>query len=314
MSTPLRHAKHIDPALLYAPPRVRQRDRAPTEPSAPAVNSDRGSAPLESRADRVIIRAQRRLSLDPECVPEPPQSQPDGRFHWRIAVPVVGILGLAAVIAWVVVVSIPSVRSLLRTDVVRAGLLGTSVATDLAEQNGVSAKLAKVSGDLLEPRSRSDPSEVITVATTPSAPVAPGLVPPSAPNRTLPEFVTRQLDRDELASMRQRADDFIKSKDLSSARLLLERGAEAGDAPATLTLAGTFDPNVLKTLGFQEGVADVAMARFWYDRAQKLDAAEAPRRIQELATASSRPSDLLGNQRVEGPQHYDPAQPRPTNE
>jgi hypothetical protein len=28
------------------------------------------------------------------------------------------------------------------------------------------------------------------------------------------------------------------------------------------------------------------MARFWYDRAQKLDAAEAPRRIQELATAS----------------------------
>jgi hypothetical protein len=117
-------------------------------------------------------------------------------------------------------------------------------------------------------------------------PVALGHVLSSAPNRTLPEFVTRKLDRDELASMRQRADDFIKSGDLSSARLLLERGAEAGDARATLTLAGTFDPNVLKTLGFREGVADIAMARFWYDRAQKLDAAEAPRRIQELATAS----------------------------
>ena len=86
--------------------------------------------------------------------------------------------------------------------------------------------------------------------------------------------------------MRQRADDFIKSGDLSSARLLLERGAEAGDARATLTLAGTFDPNVLKTLGFQEGAGDIAMARFWYDRAQKLDAAEAPRPIQEPATAS----------------------------
>src|SRR6516164_2038790 len=88
MSTPVRHAKHIDPALLYAPPRVRQRDLAPTEPSAPAVNSDRGSALLESRADRVIIRAQRRLALDPECIPEPPHSQPGGGFHWRIAVPV----------------------------------------------------------------------------------------------------------------------------------------------------------------------------------------------------------------------------------
>ena len=288
MSTPLRHAKHIDPALLYAPPRVRQRDLAPTEPAAPAVNSDRGRAPLDSGADRLIIRAQRRLALDPECVPEPPQSQPDRRFHWKIAVPVVGILSLAAVIAWVVVVSIPSVRSLLKTDVVRASLQGTSVATDL-RLNKTTASLRRwqeESGDLLEPRSRSDPSEVVTVAPAPSVPLTPGLVPSSAPNRTLPEFVTRQLDLDELASMRQRADDFIKSGDLASARLLLERGAEAGDARATLTLAGTFDPNVLKTLGFQEGVADVAMARLWYDRAQRLDAPEAPRRIHELAAVS----------------------------
>jgi hypothetical protein len=255
----------------------------PTEPFGPAVkNSDHGSAPLESRVDRAIVRAQRRLALDPELVPEPPQSQLDGQFYRRIAVPAVGILGLAAVIAWLGVVSIPSVRSLLKTDVVRAGLQGTWVSTDLAEQNP--AKVAKVSENLLS--SRSDSSEVTAVAPIPSVPVAPGHVPSSAPNRTLPEFVTRQLDRDELASMRQRADDFIKSGDLSSARLLLERGAEAGDARATLTLAGTFDPNVLKTLGFQEGVADIATARFWYDRAQKLDAAEAPRRIQELATAS----------------------------
>ena len=49
-----------------------------------------------------------------------------------------------------------------------------------------------------------------------------------------------------------RADDFIKSGDLSSARLLLERAAEAGDGRAALRLAGTFDPNVLKTLGFQD--------------------------------------------------------------
>ena len=218
-----------------------------------------------------------------------------------------------------VVVSIPSARLLLKSDLVRAGFLGTSVATDPAEQfpkmplsngqGGVSAKAAQESGNLQEPRSQFDLSEFTAVAPAPSVPVAPGLEPSSAPNRTLPEFVTRQLDRDELASMFQRADDFIKSGDLSSARLLLKRGAEAGDARATLTLAGTFDPNVLKTLGFQESVADVAMARFWYDRAQKLDEAEAPRRIQELATASDRSSDLSGHQRVEGPQHYGPAAP-----
>ena len=300
MSTPLRHAKHIDPALLYAPPRVRQRDLAPTEPSAPAVNSHRGSARLESRADRVIIRAQGRSALDPEWVPEPPQSQSDGRSYWKIALPAVGILSVVAVIAWIAV-SIPSVRVLLKSDVVRARFLGSSVATDLAEQStrtqlsneqgGVSAKAAQESGNLQEPRSRSEPSELpvstsTAVGPAPSMPVAPTPVQPSAPKGTTPDFVTRQLDQEELASMRQRADDFIKSGDLSSARLLLERGAEAGDARATLTLAGTFDPNVLKTLGFQEGAGDIAMARLWYDRAQRLDAADAPRPIQEPATVA----------------------------
>ena len=133
MSTPIRHAKHIDPALIYVPPRVRERGLVPTEPTAPAVNSDRGSALREFRGDRAITKVQRRLALDPEWVPEPPQSQPDGRSYWTIALPAVGILGLAAVIVWVVV-SIPSARLLLKSDLVRAGFLGTSVATDPAEQ------------------------------------------------------------------------------------------------------------------------------------------------------------------------------------
>ena len=184
--------------------------------------------------------------------------QPDGRSYWTIALPVVGILGLAAVIVWVVV-SIPSARLLLKSDLVRAGFLGTSVATDLAEQFpqtrtvefGKAASLRRRRrnrGNLQEPRSRFRPERVHRCRPGPVVPVAPTRAPPSALNRTIPDFVTRQLDRDELASMLQRADDFIKSGDLSSARLLLRRGAEAGDARATLTLAGTFDPNVLKTL------------------------------------------------------------------
>jgi hypothetical protein len=62
--------------------------------------------------------------------------------------------------------------------------------------------------------------------------------------------------------MLQRADDLIKSGDLSSARLLLTRVAEAGDARSSFTLAGTFDPNVLKALGVQDGVPGVALAVF----------------------------------------------------
>lgn len=109
--------------------------------------------------------------------------------------------------------------------------------------------------------------------------------PAPTPHWTNPDLVTRQLDRDEMASMLQRADDFIRSGDLSSARLLLQRAAEAGSVNAALALAGTYDPNVLKTLGFQEGAADIAMARLWYERAKRFGSPEAPRRLQLLATA-----------------------------
>jgi TPR repeat protein len=87
--------------------------------------------------------------------------------------------------------------------------------------------------------------------------------------------------------MLRRADDLIKSGDISSARLLLTRIAEAGDARAAFTLAGTFDPDVLRALGMQGGPPDIALARLWYERAAQLGAADAPRRLQELATASA---------------------------
>ena len=86
--------------------------------------------------------------------------------------------------------------------------------------------------------------------------------------------------------MLRRADEFIKTGDLSSARLLLRRAAEAGDGQAALTLAGTFDPSVLAALRLQDGAADIAMARLWYERAEQFGSSEAPRRLRELATDS----------------------------
>ena len=88
--------------------------------------------------------------------------------------------------------------------------------------------------------------------------------------------------------MRLHADHFIKLGDLSSARLLLERAAEAGDGNAALTLAGTFDPNVVKTLGLPGSAADIEIARLWYERAARFGSAEARDRLQQLATASAR--------------------------
>jgi SAM domain (Sterile alpha motif) len=107
-----------------------------------------------------------------------------------------------------------------------------------------------------------------------------GAIPPTAQTMA-PGLVTRQLERDEVVLLVKRGEDFIKSGDLSSARLVLQRAAEAGDMQAALALAGTFDPNLLAK-GF---AADVVMARFWYERAKQFGSTEAPRRLEQLESS-----------------------------
>ena len=105
-------------------------------------------------------------------------------------------------------------------------------------------------------------------------------IPPTAQTMA-PGFVTRQLERDEVVLLVKRGEDFITSGDLSSARLVLQRAAEAGDMHAALALAGTFDPNLLAK-GF---AADVVMARFWYERAKQFGSTEAPQRLEQLESS-----------------------------
>jgi len=77
----------------------------------------------------------------------------------------------------------------------------------------------------------------------------------------IPGDAIHHLDPNEIASSLRRADDLIASGDLAAARLVLRRAANAGDARAAMTLAGTYDPVILEKLGVHGFVPDVAMAR-----------------------------------------------------
>ena len=54
---------------------------------------------------------------------------------------------------------------------------------------------------------------------------------------------------DELAALLKRAKGLLAVGDITSARLLLERAADAQEAEAALMLAGTYDPQVLGDAG-----------------------------------------------------------------
>lgn len=116
-----------------------------------------------------------------------------------------------------------------------------------------------------------------------AAPVA-ALPPAPVPEPLIPGDAIHRLDPNEIASSLKRADDLIASGDLAAARLVLRRAANAGDARAALTLAGTYDPVILEKLGVHGFVPDVAMARAWYEKAKKFGSAEAPRRLELLAS------------------------------
>lgn len=92
----------------------------------------------------------------------------------------------------------------------------------------------------------------------------------------------RRLDADELATLLKRANGLIAIGDIASARLLLERAADAQEAGAALLLAQTYDPAVLGTPDARSITPDPAKARDWYRKAAKFGSQEAQQRLSQL--------------------------------
>jgi hypothetical protein len=72
----------------------------------------------------------------------------------------------------------------------------------------------------------------------------------------------------EVARLVARASVLLGQGDIGSARVVLERAAETGDAQASFALAETYDPVVLRRWGAYGTLGDAAKARDLYARAQ----------------------------------------------
>jgi hypothetical protein len=110
------------------------------------------------------------------------------------------------------------------------------------------------------------PTEVAAMAAAASPPATQATEP--TPGRE-PVSAKLRLPPEEVIALLARGDSFLARKDISSARLLYERAADAGDGRAALKLGRTFDPAFL----YFSQVAvrgDRAVAEFWYRRAREL--------------------------------------------
>jgi hypothetical protein len=107
------------------------------------------------------------------------------------------------------------------------------------------------------------------------APAAPQPPQPAVPG-------ARRMDPDELAGLLKRAKGMLAVGDIASARLLLERAADAGEAEAALMLGTTYDPLVVGNQDMRSITPDPAMARQWYQKAAALGSADARRRLSQI--------------------------------
>jgi hypothetical protein len=122
----------------------------------------------------------------------------------------------------------------------------------------------------------------VNAAPAPAPVAAPA--EPAAASSALRDFM-RTMDRKEIAALVRRGQDLLASGDVQSARLLLMRGAEARDARAALLVGTTYDPVLLKQLGANGPLADVAQARLWYQKAKEWGEPDAQRQLDALVLA-----------------------------
>jgi len=278
MSSPIhRHAKGVDAALMYAPPSAREEARrVPKLPIAPTLkwpprsrSNGNASPPLGSGPTGPEL--QRRLSLDPHRIPKPPvgEAQPLG----PIALQICAAVGLAALVAGTIV-SFPGTRQA-TTVPVQAGFPTTAIPVPTSKQD----------------RLPSTPPMLQDKAAEANAPM-PLWTPQSEEPRIAAAASRSQshplpLDSEEVAALIKRGEDFLNDGDLASARLLLRRAAEAASADAALALGATFDPLVIKQIGAIGAEPDPVQAREWYQKAAALGSAEAPQRLEQLASVTA---------------------------
>ena len=96
---------------------------------------------------------------------------------------------------------------------------------------------------------------------------------------------SQRISDEKIAALVAAARQLMVADDIPSARLVLQRAAETGNAAAALDLGATYDPNFLHSP--KPNMADIGMARHWYARAKALGSTEAAGRLERLRSVPS---------------------------
>jgi hypothetical protein len=167
---------------------------------------------------------------------------------------------------------------------------GPEVAPASGQANVLPAPSTPVTGLTVSNRDL-DPPAASRTASIGLSPVdthgaqGPALLP--TPRQTVSPSVAPQppvVDASVIAAKMKIGVELMTYGEVTAARVMFQRVAEASDGAGAFALAETYDPLVLGGLRLRERVMpNIALARTWYERARDLGSLEARDRISRLA-------------------------------
>ncbi|HEX3522214.1 MAG TPA: hypothetical protein VHT52_09020 [Stellaceae bacterium] len=155
-----------------------------------------------------------------------------------------------------------------------------------------SSETAAPAEPVASPLSAETAAAAEPAATPSSAETAAPAEPVSAPAETAPRGVSvaatadkastpMLLPAEQITVLLARCDEFVRMRDIASARLLYERAADAGNGRAALRMGESFDPAFLNRIGIYRMAGDRQLALSWYRRARDLGDAEAAQLLEK---------------------------------
>ena len=143
------------------------------------------------------------------------------------------------------------------------------------------ARTASIGLAPVDTRGAANPVTSVDAAQRPALlPTPPQTVSPSV----APRPPVEAEDASVIAAKMKIGVELMTYGEVTAARTMFQRVAEAGEAAGAFALAETYDPLVLGGLRLRERIMpDAALARTWYERARDLGSPEARDRISRLA-------------------------------
>lgn len=243
----------------------------PAHPTAPPVSTMSGVRASEADlpADDVVLKGVLAARPIPLPVPLPPLRDPLGHALGIVARLMVASCAAAAV-AMLLISTIP------RSSKVAAPEIDPNAALPADPVARASRVVVAEALPVDNPES-AQPARVATISVR-----APRASAPQAPAAAAPAASLSALDTEALVRLAKRGEDYLARGDIAAARLIFGRAVEAGDAGAALSLAATYDPEVLRRLNVLGVRPDIGQARAWYAKAADYGSIEAARRLTVL--------------------------------